>query len=107
MYYFYRDVVNSYGNDAYRMSDSPWAEDIKKIVEIDETAIAELEFTDILKTIEDKELREKLDAAAGKLTTAYEKYGYIIGYLTKAWDGMLDSDANPKRIKLPIPRERR
>ena len=107
MYYFYRDVVNSYGNDAYRMSGSPWAEEFKKIVEIDETEIAELDFSDILKLVEDKELREKLDAAAGKLTAAYEKYGYIIGYLTKAWDGMIESDSNPEPIKLPIPRERR
>lgn len=107
MFYFYRDIVNSYGNDAYRMSGSPWAEDIKKIVEIDETEKAELNFSDALKLVEDKELREKLDAAAGELTAAYEKYGYIIGYLTKAWDGMLDSDDNPHRIKLPIPRERR
>jgi hypothetical protein len=104
---FFREVVHAYGNDAYRMAGSQHAEEFKKITEIEETEIAEIDFGDALKLVEDDELREKLDAAAGKLTAAYEKYGYIIGYLSQSGNPLLWSDDNKQRIRLPIPRKRR
>ena len=79
----YNEVVRSRYKEAYALSDSPHAEEIKRRVSIPDTETAEAEFSEILKLITDKELREKLDSAAGRLTGAYEKLGFVEGYISE------------------------
>ena len=105
---YYREYIHEHGNDAYRVAKSAiLVDEFKELVEIDETEKAELDFSDALNSIEDKELRERLDAAAGKLTEAYEKYGIIIGYLCKTCLRLPKSDFDEQRVKLPRPIEPR
>jgi len=44
--------------------------------EIPEVAEAETQFSELLKGITDSELRNAVDMAAGRLTSAYEKQGF-------------------------------
>ncbi|MBQ3552475.1 MAG: hypothetical protein IJA35_04905 [Clostridia bacterium] len=79
----YNDVVRSNKNFAYTLSDSPHADEVKSRVSIAETDAAEDEFSKLLKLIPDADLRERLDQAAGRISYAYEKLGFIEGYIAE------------------------
>ena len=82
----YSEVVKSNFNMAYNMADSEHAENVKKHVAIENVEVAEREFAELLKQIPDKDLRDKLDAAAGRLTFEYERLGFVVGNISeKAW----------------------
>ena len=53
----------------------------KKLVKIPDTETAENEFTELLKLIPDADLRERIDTAAGKIAYAYEKLGFVEGFI--------------------------
>lgn len=79
----YSEVVKSNFNMAYNMADSEHAENVKKHVTIEDVETAEREFSELLKQIPDKELRDKIDAAAGRLTFEYERLGFVVGYIAE------------------------
>ena len=76
-----QDAVRRHGKFAYKCSDEPLAEEFKKYISIEDTETAEREFAEILKLVSDTELREKLDSAAGRISHAYEKLGFMVGYI--------------------------
>lgn len=77
------EVVKSNYKYAYCLSDSPHAEDVKKQVGIKDTDEVEEQFTELLKRVEDPELREQLDTAAGRISYAYEKLGFVVGFIAE------------------------
>ena len=79
----YNQVVDSNIKMADALSDSPHAEEVKKRVNIKETESAEHELSELLKEIGDKELRDRVDSAAGRIAYAYEKLGCIEGFIAE------------------------
>ena len=79
----YSQVVNSYINYANALSDSPHAEEVKKRVSIEATNRAEEGLAELLKQIGDPELRELIDSAVGRISYAYEKLGFIEGFIAE------------------------
>ena len=76
----YEDV-KKHQNTAYTIADSPQADFIKNLIQIPDTETAENEFTELLKLIPDADLRERIDTAAGKIAYAYEKLGFVEGFI--------------------------
>lgn len=79
----YYDVVKTHENTAYAIADSPQADCVKKLTQIPETAVAENELSELLKLIPDAELREQIDTAVGRISYAYEKLGFVEGFIVK------------------------
>lgn len=79
----FNDVVKMNEKEAYALSDSPHAEEVKTRVSISDTDTAENEFSELLKLIPDADLRERLDQAAGRISYAYEKLGFVEGYIAE------------------------
>lgn len=79
----FNDVVKMNEKEAYALSDSPHAEEVKTRVSISDTDTAEGEFSELLKLIPDADLRERLDQAAGRISYAYEKLGFVEGYIAE------------------------
>lgn len=79
----FNDVVKMNKEQAYALSDSPHAEEVKTRVSIADTDTAEDEFSKLLKLIPDADLRERLDQAAGRISYAYEKLGFVEGYIAE------------------------
>lgn len=79
----FNDVVKMNEKEAYALSDSPHAEEVKTRVSISDTDTAEDEFSELLKLITDADLRERLDQAAGRISYAYEKLGFVEGYISE------------------------
>lgn len=79
----FNDVVKMNEKEAYALSDSPHAEEVKTRVSISDTDTAEDEFSELLKLIPDADLRERLDQAAGRISYAYEKLGFVEGYIAE------------------------
>lgn len=79
----YNQVVQSNFEMACTLSGSPHAEEVKKRVTIKETDTAEQEFSELLKQITDLELRGRIDSAVGKISYAYEKLGFVEGFIAE------------------------
>lgn len=79
----FNDVVRNYKDMAYNLSDSPHAEEVKNRVRISDTDVAEDEFLKLLKLIPDADLRDKIDQAAGRISYAYEKLGFVEGFIAE------------------------
>ena len=62
-----------------QLAESEWAEAIKQRFHLPQVEKAEQDFGDLLKYIEDPELRDKIDVAAGQLIRAYEVLGFCSG----------------------------
>lgn len=83
------EIVKSNKECAYCLADSPYGEEIKSKVRIIETEEAEKQFYDVLMLITDPELRERVDQAAGRISYAYEKLGFVEGFIAKRALGCL------------------
>lgn len=77
------EVIQSNYKYACCISDSPHAEDVKKQVSIQETDTAEEQFAELLEQVSDPDLRERLDSAAGRISYAYEKLGFVVGFIAE------------------------
>ncbi len=79
----FNDVVRMNEKEAYALSDSLHAEEVKNRVSIADTDTAEDEFSELLKLVQDAELRERIDQAAGRISYVYEKLGFVEGYIAE------------------------
>lgn len=77
------DIIRELETEAYLMADSARAEEIKSLVNIEHTENVESEFSELLKLISDADLREKIDLAVGRISYAYERLGFVEGFITK------------------------
>lgn len=77
------EVVKSNYKYAYCLADSPHGEDVKKQVSITDTSEVEEQFSELLKLVSDPDLRERLDTAAGRISYAYEKLGFVEGFIAE------------------------
>ncbi len=62
------------------LSDSPLAKDTKEAIELSDVDEAEKKAAEILRLIEDEELRGRVDQVMGIIAGAYEKLGFCTGY---------------------------
>ena len=60
--------------------ESPYAKELKERIALQDIANAENEASQLLKGIEDTELKFNADTAIGKIAAAYEKLGFLCGY---------------------------
>ena len=79
----YEDV-KFHQTTAYTIADSPQANSVKKLIKIPDTDIAENDLSELLKLIPDADLRERIDTAAGRIAYAYEKLGFVEGFVLKS-----------------------
>ena len=75
------DVIRANEREATVISDSRYVDEIKSHVDLSSVEKAENEYSELLKLIQDADLREKLDLAAGRISYAYEKLGFVEGYI--------------------------
>ena len=78
----YIDIVKTHETTAYALADTPLAENVKSIITVIDTETLEAEFTELLNRITDADLRDRIDAAAGRIAYAYERLGFIQGVVT-------------------------
>ena len=64
------------------LAGSPFAEELVQRFEIPEVEEAEKVFGEALEKISDPELRNLVDMAAGKLTSAYQTLGFCAGHFS-------------------------
>lgn len=67
--------------EAYLIATSQHAEEIINSVHLQEIETVETDFSELLKLIPDAALRERIDMAVGRISFAYEKLGFIAGYI--------------------------
>lgn len=75
------DVIRLNETEALALADSPYAEKIKNRLNVSSVDKAESEFSEVIKLISDADLRERIDAAVGRISFAYEKLGFVQGYV--------------------------
>lgn len=62
-----------------QLASSPMADDLVQRFDVPEVDAAEEQFKTALREIADPELRNKLDMAAGKISSAYQILGFCAG----------------------------
>ena len=75
------NFIKANEKEAYALANSQHADEIINAVDIADAEQAENEFTALLKLISDTDLRDRLDTAAGNISAAYQKLGFMAGYL--------------------------
>ncbi|MBQ8331165.1 MAG: hypothetical protein IJX94_01530 [Clostridia bacterium] len=75
-------IIKASEREAHAIADSPQAETIKDQIDISSLDEAETEFADLLKQIPDADLRHKFDMAVGRISFAYERLGFVQGYIS-------------------------
>lgn len=64
------------------LATSPFAEELVQKFEVPEVDEAEAAFKEAIQNISDPELRNAVDMAAGKLTSAYQILGFCAGHFS-------------------------
>ena len=67
--------------EANALATTQLANEIINSLNSENIEFVEAEFSELLKQIPDADLRERIDRAVGRISFAYEKLGFIAGYL--------------------------
>ena len=78
----YKDIVKKHEATAYALADTDLADTVKGCIKVVDTDAVESDFAELLNHIQDAELRDMIDVAAGRMAFAYEKLGFVQGMLT-------------------------
>lgn len=78
----YKDIVKKHQANAYALADTALADTVKDCITVVDTDAVESDFSELLTLIQDAELRDMIDTAAGRIAFAYEKLGFVQGILT-------------------------
>lgn len=66
------------------LAESPFARELVEKMDVPEIGDAESDFKAALMQVEDPELRNAIDMAAGKISRAYQMLGFCVGHYSQS-----------------------